>query len=138
MGAPPKTERSPWREDLDDALRIGDIKWAQGIISDVRKGMTKARWDIEKESLKRHIMDKQPIHALTGSKAANQDFFKWAKANASPYEIETAKRIYETYKHSARSINLGLEFKAPTVKEVNEFYRELRIKGQPTQYNPTH
>jgi hypothetical protein len=128
---PPKDARSVWRDPLDDALAAGDRDKAKAIIAEARKTMSPARWkEVEVDSLKEHIRTQSPIK---GGEAEKRDYIRWSKTNLDPYDQATLKRVDDTYKHTAKGLGLGLEFKPPTPEEMHDYRRMVNLKAQKPQ-----
>ena len=130
-----RMEKDPsnlWKEPLDDALSIGDVVMARQILSDVKKGMTPARWEVESDALKKHILAKHPL----GQGAASQQLFlEWAKqGGATPYQLATMRRLQKTYEQTARQLSLGMEFSPPSIEDVMEKRQMIQLRAQPTTY----
>ena len=134
---PERNTLSVWKEPLDEALMIGDLNTAKQIVRDARKGMSPKRWEMEVKGLKAHLRARQPIQALTKSEASRTEFIRWAKENLSPYEIETLRRLDETYRRSAQRLGIGLEFKAPELEDVMKFRERIKLRLEPTAYQPS-
>ena len=128
---PEKTEKSIWRDPLDDALRVGDVTTARQIIRSVKAGMRRQRWEeIELPSLKSHITSSQPIPG----EANRAEVIKWARQNTSPYQQELMRRLDNTYRKSAQRIGLGIEFKAPSLEDRMKHRQQIKLKQEQVEY----
>ena len=127
---------SVWKEPLDEALSIGDLETAKQIVKDARRGMSSAKWEDELKNLKQHIKSKQPIKGLTGSAVSRSEFMRWAKDNTTPYERE---RCDDWMKPTAAALRIGLdiEFKTPDLEDVMKFRQDIKLKREPTVYQPS-
>jgi hypothetical protein len=92
---------------------------------------TPGRWREEVDALKAHITSKQPLNF---SQAERPDFLRWAQQNLSAEDQARMLRMDQTYRSTAQGLDLGIEFKPTTLKDVMELRRREEINKMPATY----
>jgi hypothetical protein len=121
IGRVGKSEITPMRQDLLDALLVGDANEAKRIVTEYLNGFSSvAEMDKKLDGLRESVAQSQPVKvAAIAGRERRIGFLEWANKHLSPSDVERIKSVDEAYRTTA--IEAGL-------LNIEEPWQTLRLR----------
>jgi hypothetical protein len=101
-----KTESSPAKRDLLDALRIGDVPAAKKAVADYTGSLPPERRGDALKSLAASVRSSQPIRVGVAGESRRVLFMDWASRRLPAEDVARVRAIDRTYRETAEKIGL--------------------------------
>lgn len=139
QGRRAKDETTPMRQDLMDALLLGDQAAAKDVVKSYLKEFPSiAQKEAKLRSLRASVAQNQPVKV--GGIAGNErrvEFMAWAKGKLSKPDVARIQAIDETYRKTANAVGLlsimGARDEARLIRDLALERRKTAIAVSPEQ-----
>ena len=128
-GRTAKARRTPFDENLRDALLIGDKHGVRSLLREQLRALPPSAREAFLTSVKASVRARQPIRvgAVAGEERRAL-FMQWAKRRLSADELARVRRIDATYRNTARAV--GLMSEESDDVDVEEAMRKQMIRRE--------
>lgn len=109
LGRTAKTWRTPFDENLRDALLIGDVQGVRSLLREQLRELPPGQREAFLKSVKANGRARQPIRVGTAGEERRALFLQWARQRLPADELARVRQIDATYRKTARAAGLMAE-----------------------------
>lgn len=128
IGRVGKSEETPFRASVKEALLLGDKAEARRLVREHFAGMSAEQKKVRMTALIASIRASQPIKAGYGSEAMRENFLDWAKQNLSPGDFWRVRQIDDIYRKTAIAVGLMKPVRDISDADLIEAMRKIQAR----------